>query len=265
MLGPTTGSSLTFVRPRRLLRLRNIAIASALGLTLSLLPATSAFAESGPGSEGTGGLVEVTQTAVTTEATASPEVPVDQSLATTQEAAGDPVEVEQTAATTASCQDPVIVNPFTAFGDFRDYVLAPFGDFEQADLPGWILDGGAAAVRNAAGNGILRMPPGSTATSPAMCIDLNYPTIRYFVRNALYDGARLQTQVMYVDHETAYLPYTVAKLTATKNWRLTEDIEIEPERGGEEAGWRRIAFRFVADRYLGDIRIDDLYVDPRMR
>ncbi len=237
----------------------------ALGLTGGLLPAASAFAESGPGSEGTAGSVEAAQTAATTEAAAAPEVPVDQSMAATSEAAGAPVEVAQTAATTASCQDPVIVNPFTAFGDFRDYVLAPFGDFERADLPGWTLEGGATVVRNSAGNGTLRMPPGSKATSPAMCIDLNYPTIRYFVRDADREWARLKTQVMYVDHETAYSPYTVGKLNASGNWRLTEDIEIEPERGGVEAGWRRIAFRLVADPYEGDLRIDDLYVDPRMR
>jgi hypothetical protein len=98
-----------------------------------------------------------------------------------------------------------------------------------------------------------------------MRIDLNYPTIRYFVRDAADDQARLKTQVMYVDHATAYAPYTVGRLSARKNWRLTEDIEIEPERGGVDPGWRRIAFRIIADQYEGDIRIDDLDVDPRMR
>jgi hypothetical protein len=202
----------------------------------------------------------VAQDAVTAE-----EVQVDQSMAATSEAAGDPVEVEQTAATTLSCQEPVIVNPFTAFGDFRDYVLAPYGDFENSALPGWILEGGASVVRTSNGDGTLRLPPGSRATSPAMCIDLNYPTIRYFVRDAADDEARLRTQVMYVDSATAFSPYTVGKLRAMENWRLTEDIEIEPERGGVEPGWRRIAFRLVPEQYEGDIRIDDLYVDPRMR
>jgi hypothetical protein len=265
MFCPTTESLNSRVRPRRLVRLRRLVAASALGLTASLIPVASASAESGPGSEGTAGLVEAPQTVVTSEAVTRAEVAVDQSAAVTEESTGGPVEVEQTAATTLSCQDPVIVNPFTAFGDFRDYVLAPFGDFEQLDLPGWILEGGATALRTSTGNGVLRMPEGSTATSPAMCIDLNYPTIRYFVRDAAADEARLRTQVMYVDHETAYTPYTVGKLTAKSTWRLTEDIEIEPERGGVEAGWRRVAFRLVAPRDEGDIRIDDLYVDPRMR
>jgi hypothetical protein len=262
MFCPTTQSFESRVRPGRLVRLRSLVAASALGLTASLLPIASASAESGPGSEGT---AAVPQTVVTAEAATAPEVAVDQSMAATEEAAGGPVEVEETAATAWSCQDPVIVNPFTAFGDFRDYVLAPFGDFEQLDLPGWILEGGATALRTSSGNGILRMPPGSIATSPAMCIDLNYPTIRYFVRDAAADSVRLRTQVMYVDHETAYNPYPVGNLRAPERWRLTEDIEIEPERGGVDPGWRRVAFRLVAPAYEGDIRIDDLYVDPRMR
>ena len=137
MFGPTAGteSSTSSVRPGRLVRLRRLAVVIALGLTGGLLPAASAFAESGPGSEGTAGSVEAAQTAATTEAAAAPEVPVDQSMAATSEAAGAPVEVEQTAATTASCQDPVIVNPFTAFGDFRDYVLAPFGRLRAGGSP----------------------------------------------------------------------------------------------------------------------------------
>jgi hypothetical protein len=254
MFCPTNESS-SRVRPRRLVRLRSLVAASALGLTAALLPVASASAESGPGSEGTADPVQ---------AATSPEVQVDQSAAVVQEATGGAVEVAQTAATTLSCQDPVIVNPFTAFGDYRDYVLAPYGDFENLALPGWTLTGGATAMRDAAGKGILRMPAGSTALSPAMCVDLNYPTMRYFVRDAADDKSRLSTQVLYVDHATAYTPYTVGKLDPTRNWRLTEDIEIEPERGGVEAGWRRVAFRLVAPKE-GDIRIDDLYVDPRMR
>ena len=176
------------------------------------------------------------------------------------------MEVAQTAATTLSCQEPLIVNPFTAFGDFRDYVLAPYGDFENLALPGWTLAGGATAMRSSTGNGILRMPPGSTATSPAMCVDLNYPTMRYFVR----DAAERQGAPQHAGHVCGSRRRPTrrtrsASSTPSVNWRLTEDIEIEPERGGVEAGWRRVAFRLVAPRDLGDIRIDDLYVDPRMR
>jgi hypothetical protein len=175
------------------------------------------------------------------------------------------VAVEQTAATTQTCQDPTLVQPFTTFGDVRDYVLAPFGDFEHATLDGWTLEGGAGPVADEDGNGALGLPAGSTATSPAMCIDLNYPTVRFFVRNMLDDDADLKVQVMYVDHEKAYKPHDVKKLKAGRGYGLTKDIKIDPQRGGKEAGWRRIAFRFVAAKDKGDFRVDQLYVDPRLR
>jgi hypothetical protein len=234
----------------------------------SLLPVASAFAESGSGSEGT--LSGSTSSGsgsdpIVTEAATNPELQVDQSAAVTNEATSGQVEVAQTAATTLSCQEPVIVNPFIGWGDYRDYVLAPYGDFENLALPGWTLEGGATALRNSSGQGILRMPSGSRATSPAMCVDLNYPTMRYFVRDVADDKSRLSTQVMYVDHETAYAPYTVAKLDPRPSWSLTEDIAIDPQRGGVDPGWRRVAFRLIAPKDVADIRVDDIYVDPRMR
>jgi hypothetical protein len=176
----------------------------------------------------------------------------------------DEVVVEQTAATTATCQDPVLVNPFADLGDYRDYVLAPSGDFENAALEGWQLEGGAVTTIDEDGDGALSLPAGSIATSPAMCIDLNYPTARFHVRNEAEDGD-FEVQVMYVDHKKAYKPHKVKKLKGRRGWAATEDIKIDPERGGKEAGWRRVAFRFVADEHKGDFRIDNLYVDPRMR
>ena len=173
------------------------------------------------------------------------------------------VAVQQTAGTQQSCSDPVITNPFTAFDDFRDYVLAPVGDFEGT-LSGWNLEGGATQVVDADGNTSLSLPAGSTATSPAMCIDLDYPTARFFASNSTEDGD-LQVDVMYVDHKKAYKPHKVAKLKAKQHRMLTKDIKINPNRGGKEAGWRRVAFRFVADDDKGDFRIDDFYVDPRLR
>lgn len=175
------------------------------------------------------------------------------------------VDVAQTAATTETCQDPIVVQPFTAFGDARDYVLAPFGDFESPSLTGWSFEGGAGPVQDEDGNGSLDLPARSAATSPAMCIDLNYPTVRFSVLNVLNDDADLSVQVMYVDHAKAYQPHEVTKLKAKGHYGLTKDIKIDPQRGGKQAGWRRIAFRFVSSKDKGDFHVDNLYVDPRLR
>ena len=37
-------------------------------------------------------------------------------------------------------------------------------------------------------------------------------------------------------------------------------MNMDPDRGGKAAGFRRVAFRLTA--LAGDWRVDDLYVDP---
>ena len=50
---------------------------------------------------------------------------------------------------------------------------------------------------------------------------------------------------------------------AGSGWVLTSDFDMNPDLGGEVAGFRRTAFRFTA--LSGEWRIDDLYVDPTRR
>ena len=84
----------------------------------------------------------------------------------------------------AGCASPALSPALSAFGDPRSYFVAPGGDFESS-RHGWQLTGGAAL---AAGSGplrrgtvrSLRLPAGATATSPVFCVDLDYPTFRFF-------------------------------------------------------------------------------------
>ena len=56
-------------------------------------------------------------------------------------------------------------------------------------LPGWQLTGGAAVTSGSSPHAVigeahansLSLPAGSSATSPEMCVDLSYPTFRFFV------------------------------------------------------------------------------------
>ena len=52
----------------------------------------------------------------------------------------EPATTEESRAT---CETPLIEQPFLAFEDDRDYVLAPGGSFEDPLLDGWTLVGGA--------------------------------------------------------------------------------------------------------------------------
>jgi len=44
------------------------------------------------------------------------------------------------------CQDPLLVQPFAPWGDSRDYVMVPGGDFSDPSGAGWQLRGGAKIV-----------------------------------------------------------------------------------------------------------------------
>lgn len=176
------------------------------------------------------------------------------------------------------CKTPTISKPFSGFGDDRDYVLAPNGSFERGD-DGWQLHDGAAVVRGSdpwdlgpgADEASLRLPEGSSATSPVMCVDLIHPTFRFFAKQVAGKSTtegELQVDIVYPDtgQKVRWEETADVKLAREDGWRLTDDIDLMPELGGTSAGGRRVALRFTAkDNKSNDWRIDDIYVDPRAR
>ena len=86
----------------------------------------------------------------------------------------------------ASCPDTPVVQPFAPWGDSADYFLAPDGGFEQGGA-GWTLLGRAAVqsgnepfALNAAGDrSSLRLPVGSSATSPLFRIGAEHRSMRF--------------------------------------------------------------------------------------
>jgi hypothetical protein len=185
-------------------------------------------------------------------------------------------EPKTTNASRASCADPQIEQPFAAFGDTRDYVLAPGGSFEDPSGSGWILEGGATVdsagnpfgLRGGDDQGSLVLPPGATATSPTMCVDLTYPTMRFVGSQVDTHDADIDVEVLYPDTTEGKVEWHKAKsLKGRKKdgWKPTDDVKLSPERGGKFAGGRPVALRFTNDSDHGDWRVDDVYVDPRMK
>ncbi len=186
-------------------------------------------------------------------------------------------EVATTAASTDTCTDPSLEQPFSALGDTRDYVLAPGGAFDDPTGAGWTLAGGASVVSatdpfafgSSTDSNSLSLPPGASAVSPTMCVDLHYPTMRFI-------GQQLSDQDLGLDVEVFYpnVPEDKQKWERTATikskfkdgWEVTNDIKVKPERGGKTAGWRLVALRFTAksDR-VGTWLVDDVFVDPRMK
>ena len=183
------------------------------------------------------------------------------------------INILETPDTRQSCTAPAIVPAFASLGDTRDYVLAPGGSFEAKTLDGWQVErakreaGGSSLKLNDDGNKqSLKVPAGGSAVSPAMCVDLHYPTMR-FMTKAQKNKGQLRVEVIYPDSNNPVF-HEVGTVSADANdkWQATVDMPVYPERGGAKAGMRRVALRFTSiadDNDSGDWRVDDLYVDPK--
>ncbi len=187
------------------------------------------------------------------------------------------IDILETADTAQTCRAPQIINPFASFGDVRDYVLAPGGTFEEKGLEGWQVvkakqDGDHSPLelskaREDDNKHSLKVPGGGSAVSPAMCVDLNYPTMRFMVKAEKNKG-RLDIQVVYPDSGNPVFHDSGSLESTGKDWTATGDLPVYPERGGATSGMRRVALRFTSvatNGQAGDWRIDDMYVDPHRR
>ena len=91
---------------------------------------------------------------------------------------------------------------FAAWGDDAAYVLAPQGDLSASD--GWTLNKRATVVPSAdpfsGAKNSLQFVNGADAATPAMCVNLDNPTIRFFVRDLGGNGkSQLKVDLLYED------------------------------------------------------------------
>jgi hypothetical protein len=183
--------------------------------------------------------------------------------------------IQTTDDSSSTCDAPAWAWPYQALADARTYVLAPGGSFTGGVAPGWQLGGGARYATDAARGGGLGLPLGASAVSPAVCVDLNYPHMRFAhkVVGSKPKGVEIMVEVKYPDSVNPV--WTEVKrfadtdgVAAGDGWRISPDVEIRPELGGQTAGTRYAAFRFSAVKKSttsAEFRIDDVYVDPWMR
>jgi hypothetical protein len=186
---------------------------------------------------------------------------------------GETVAVESTAATRETCTDPVVAPLLQEFKDDDAYFLAPGGDFEHG-ADGWQLDGGAAIGAGSSafsplgsGQSSLRLPAGSTATSPAFCVDERYPHFRISVGQLGEKNAKVRVSVVYPGLAKNVRREADVDADEKHPWKLSKRLEIKPNYGRKQGGWRLVALRFEVAKAedLADARVDDILVDPRMR
>jgi hypothetical protein len=175
----------------------------------------------------------------------------------------------------APCSSHTFTRPFTPWLDIFSYTLAPGGNFEAGGAS-WDLRGGASVVNGnepyrVGGSGdsrALRLPGGASATSPKMCVNLLYPTMRFFAKGdaGLITGlltSRLKVEVVYTDlfgvERTA--PVIAVALNGT-GWEPSLPAPLLVNIGTilSHDGTADVAFRFTA--VGGSWSVDDVYVDP---
>jgi hypothetical protein len=182
------------------------------------------------------------------------------------------VALAATAAATASpagaalsCTGQKYVQPFKPWGDQLSYVQMPNGNLESTS--GWTLTGGAAQaagnepfhVSGSADQKSLTLPSGSSATTPALCIGLLSPTLRFFATNS---GSALVTlKVDAITNVNGIKLTTPVGVLTGGAWQPTLPLPFLTNLLSLTTG--TVQFRFTpVGLGTSGWRIDDVYVDP---
>jgi hypothetical protein len=158
---------------------------------------------------------------------------------------------------------------FAAWGDDASYMLAPQGDLSATD--GWTLNKQTTVVPSAdpfsGAQRSLQFAKGAEAATPAMCVTLDNPTIRFFIRDrGGNDKSQLKVDVLYEDFGGHVKHLTIAKLRAGSEWAPSVILPMYMNvlALASPSGVTAVAFRFKAEGLQkGEtLSISSLYVDP---
>jgi hypothetical protein len=166
------------------------------------------------------------------------------------------------------CPPPsAFTTPFAWWGDWSSYVLAPDGGLEGGGL-GWTFEGGASVrfgnepfyVHGFFDSRRLDLPAGSSATTPPLCIDASYPTMRFFLSGLWSGGSKLTVEALYVDAYGVASWHKLGSIGTTGGWQAVKAIKL-PDKIESPS----VQFRFSVSGGFGGYQLDDLYVDPYIR
>ena len=174
------------------------------------------------------------------------------------------------AAVLNGCPEQDMSRPFLRWLDPVSYTLAPDGGFENG-ARGWQLRGGADVVGgnesfnlSGPGDSSLLLPSGSSATSPAMCVETLDVFARYVAKNkGLVALSSLKVDAIVKDSagNTFVLPAGVN--TGGSSWAPSlQSVALLNLLGLLNDGRVTVSFRFQPIGLGARWQIDDLYVDP---
>jgi hypothetical protein len=170
--------------------------------------------------------------------------------------------------TATDCENPATARVFARYLDPMNYMLVPGGTFESG-AAGWTLTGGAKVVNGnepaqVSGDGgakSLSLPAGSSAETPAICVGLGEPTLRFFARK---NSGLLSTMLVFVEFQLADGTWVTIPngVDLGGAWHPSLPLPVianllpllPPDKTA-------IKFKF-APILGGDWQLDDVYVDP---
>jgi hypothetical protein len=155
--------------------------------------------------------------------------------------------------------------PFLPWLDPMNYVQVQNGSLESTS--GWSLTGGAALssgnepwyVNSSSDRKSLVLPSGSSATSPALCVTLLHPTVRFFAANSGSPTVALKVEAITNVNGTKLT--TPVGLLVGGTWQPTLPLAFLTNLTSAVTG--SVQFRFTpVGLGTSGWRIDDVYVDP---
>jgi hypothetical protein len=161
----------------------------------------------------------------------------------------------------SGCDNPESSQVFAQWLDYTNYFLAPDGGFENGGA-GWSLDGASVGAGNqsyGSGESSLTVGGGDSATSPEVCVGLEHPTFRFFVRRSSGAVAALRVSVVLPNGVAVPVGVTSASASWQPSSVMLVGANLLPLVTGDSSTQVRFRFSAVAGTY----QVDDVYVDPR--
>ncbi len=175
----------------------------------------------------------------------------------------------------ASCGDQTVEKPFLRFLDPLPYTPVPGGTFEG--VHGWQLAGGARVVSGnepyyVAGRShqrSLSLPPGASATSPAVCAGILHPTVRFFATGGSLT-APLRIDAVVTDPVLGLIKTIPLVHPVMPAWSPSLPLPVLVNLGGildldgDRSSTTQLSFRFSnpSRLFAAAWKVDDVYVDP---
>lgn len=158
---------------------------------------------------------------------------------------------------------------FLPWGDLANYALVPQGDL--GDTGGWSFKNVGVSDEHdpfTPGTRSLLFTKGdSEAVTPAMCVNLDNPTLRLFLADRGGNGkSHLEVNVMYEDLDGNAHNLTLARLKVGPAWQpsVIVPIGVNLLSAASASGWTPVSFDFkVNGLQKGEtFSLDGVYVDP---